>query len=262
MVVNSPKQGVTARMTKTFLMMTAAALALASCGPSVPDSGVGFEDYQTYAQRQQAAEQGGAAPLPGIRPGTTLVQAPTAGSDADATARVRAAAANSGITPLDASPGNAAPQVVSPGASAGASAVAAPQAVSNAAGISNENSFEAVSTERDIAADAQMIAQNRAQYQVVAPTDLPPRPDGGGPNVVEYALRTSNPVGSPMFDRRGRYDGNRVPAACNAYTSSDQAQEAFLAEGGPQKDRKGLDPDGDGFACAWDPAPFRAVRGG
>ena len=23
----------------------------------------------------------------------------------------------------------------------------------------------------------------------------------------------------------------------------------------------GLDPDGDGFACAWDPAPFRAVRG-
>ncbi|MDO6586791.1 hypothetical protein Q4543_14855 [Salipiger sp. 1_MG-2023] len=239
---------------KTVLMMTAAALALASCAPSVPDSGVGFEDYQTYAQRQQAAEQAGAAPLPGIRPGQSVVQAPTGAapdSDADATARVRAAAANSGITPLEASPGNTPPPLVSE-----------PQVVTNAAGISNENSFEAVSAERDIGADAALIAQNRSQYHVVAPTDLPPRPDGTGPNVVEYALRTSNPVGSPMYDRKGRYDGNRISAACNAYASPDLAQAAFLSEGGPQKDRKGLDPDGDGFACSWDPAPFRAARGG
>ena len=235
---------------KAIFLMSAAAVALVSCAPAVPESGVGFEDYQTYAQRQQAAEQAGAAPLPGIRPGQTVVQAPppVTGStldDPEGTAAVRAAAANSGITPLDASPGNAAPQVVT-----------------NAAGISNENSFEAVSAERDIGADAQLIAQNRAQYQVIAPTDLPPRPDGSGPNVVEYALRTTNPVGSPLYDRRGKFDGNRIPAACGAYTSSDQAQSAFLADGGPQKDRKGLDPDGDGFACAWDPAPFRAARGG
>ncbi|RAK13923.1 hypothetical protein ATI53_103217 [Salipiger aestuarii] len=242
-----PKQGVTCAM-KAIFLMTAAAFALASCGPTVPESGVGFEDYQTYAQRQQAAEQAGAAPLPGIRPGQTVVQAPVsdiASNTPESTAAVRAAAANSGITPIEASPGNTAPQVVT-----------------NAAGISNENSFEAVSAERDIGADAQLIAQNRAQYQLITPTDLPPRPSGSGPNVVEYALRTTNPVGSPLYDRRGRDDGNRISAACGAYTSSDQAQAAFLAAGGPQKDRKGLDPDGDGFACAWDPAPFRAARGG
>ena len=49
--------------------------------------------------------------------------------------------------------------------------------------------------------------------------------------------------------------------ACAAYSSPDRAQEDFLASGGPERDRKSLDPDGDGFACAWDPAPFRAVRG-
>ena len=27
-----------------------------------------------------------------------------------------------------------------------------------------------------------------------------------------------------------------------------------------ERDRMGLDPDGDGFACAWDPAPFRLAR--
>ena len=37
------------------------------------------------------------------------------------------------------------------------------------------------------------------------------------------------------------------------------AQQAFLEAGGPERDRKGLDPDGDGYACAWDPTPFRAA---
>ena len=37
----------------------------------------------------------------------------------------------------------------------------------------------------------------------------------------------------------------------------DQAQQDFLAKGGPERDRMGVDPDGDGFACAWDPRPFR-----
>jgi hypothetical protein len=35
-----------------------------------------------------------------------------------------------------------------------------------------------------------------------------------------------------------------------------------LARGGPDKDPRGLDPDGDGFACGWDPAPFLLAEGG
>ena len=34
----------------------------------------------------------------------------------------------------------------------------------------------------------------------------------------------------------------------------------FLAAGGPERDRKGIDPDGDGFACGFNPAPFRAAK--
>jgi hypothetical protein len=45
--------------------------------------------------------------------------------------------------------------------------------------------------------------------------------------------------------------------------TQDAAQEAFLAAGGPERDRNNLDPDGDGFACWWDPEPFRrAMRAG
>jgi hypothetical protein len=32
-----------------------------------------------------------------------------------------------------------------------------------------------------------------------------------------------------------------------------------LANGGPERDKEGLDPDGDGFACGWDPRPFRSA---
>lgn len=48
-------------------------------------------------------------------------------------------------------------------------------------------------------------------------------------------------------------------AACAKFSSPDLAQEAFLSAGGPDRDRKGLDPDGDGYACSWDPRPFRTA---
>jgi hypothetical protein len=50
-----------------------------------------------------------------------------------------------------------------------------------------------------------------------------------------------------------------VNASCAKYASSDQAQQDFLAKGGPDRDRMGVDPDGDGFACSWDPRPFRTA---
>ena len=47
---------------------------------------------------------------------------------------------------------------------------------------------------------------------------------------------------------------------CGRFRDADAAQRAFLAGGGPQADRYGIDPDGDGFACKWDPAPYRALN--
>ena len=40
---------------------------------------------------------------------------------------------------------------------------------------------------------------------------------------------------------------------CAAYPTPDAAQRAFIAQGGPQRDPLGLDPDGDGRACTWTP---------
>jgi len=77
-----------------------------------------------------------------------------------------------------------------------------------------------------------------------------------------YALSTNNPLGTRVYRRSSRLNEDRYLARCAEFSSTDQAQAAFLAAGGPERDRRGLDPDGDGFACTWDPTPFRAARGG
>ncbi len=144
---------------------------------------------------------------------------------------------------VEASPTNAQPQIV------------VQTEIDNGA-ISDEQDFGAVDSRRSIESDAERLEQNRAQYTVIQPTDLPSR-RGTGPNIVEYAVTTNNPVGVQLYRRIGFNRENRAIRACSKYATSDLAQQAFLAAGGPVRDRKGLDPDGDGFACAWDPTPFR-----
>ena len=70
----------------------------------------------------------------------------------------------------------------------------------------------------------------------------------------------STAIASPAAASLGDATRERFALEVAKYPA-DQAQSAFLDSGGPEKDRKGLDPDGDGFACGWDPTPFRnAVR--
>ena len=49
-------------------------------------------------------------------------------------------------------------------------------------------------------------------------------------------------------------------STCRRFESEDEAQRQFLANGGPQNDRFNLDPDGDGFACKFDPEPYRKLK--
>ncbi|WP_170331751.1 hypothetical protein [Ruegeria arenilitoris] len=126
-------------------------------------------------------------------------------------------------------------------------------------GISDEQDFEAVSGRRTIESDAARIEQNRQTYQVVEPTAVPQRGTDGQPNVVQYALNTSNPVGTQLYSRAGFNLEAKAQRNCARYPSADQAQIDFLSNGGPQRDRKGLDPDGDGYACGWDPSAFRSA---
>lgn len=126
--------------------------------------------------------------------------------------------------------------------------------------LSDENDFEAVSERQSIESDAERLARNRELYTLIEPTDLPQRPGQAGPNIVAYALATNNPVGEPLYQRMLFNAERRYIDNCASYASPDLAQIDFLANGGPERDKFGIDPDGDGFACAWDPTPFRQVQ--
>lgn len=79
----------------------------------------------------------------------------------------------------------------------------------------------------------------------------------GGANVIAYALRTTHAVGTERHTRRNPLRWQLWERNCLQFADQNTAQEAFLAAGGPERDRHNLDPDGDGYACWWDPEPIR-----
>ncbi|MGB3314964.1 MAG: hypothetical protein WBB85_11170, partial [Albidovulum sp.] len=130
----------------------------------------------------------------------------------------------------------------------------------NNTGISDEQDFSAVSTRETIESDKERIAENRAQYQQIQPSALPTRSGGNAARIIEYAVKAPNRLGETIFKRSSLALSNH-DRACARYANPEAAQEAFLNSGGPQRDPKNLDPDGDGFACRWDPTPFQKARG-
>jgi hypothetical protein len=242
---------------------------LSACTTQVPDSsqGVGFTDYNTYLrQREAALRSGGPAPVP---PGAPLGGAPVAVPAAGgfSTDRIGAAIdAADGTAPLPAAvapPGGTAafdPNRPRGDAPAGIQ-VETGEAATIAGlggGISDEQDFGAVAQRETIQSDAERIQRNRDQYVQIQPSALPERPADTGPNIVAFALSTTHGVGTQTYRRSG-FGGN-PERACGKFASADLAQQAFLERGGPERDRLGVDPDGDGFACSWDPAPFRSVQ--
>ncbi len=256
-------------------VISVAALGLlTACAPQIPDSGAGFDTSFDEAIEQDAAiaaaRTGAAVPPPKVVSSETLapadpqpvavavVSSPEPGPEPETVSRaavtqtgtaddiaqetaaaLAAASQNSGVSPLEANPSNPPPQQYS------------------SPDISDENDFQAVSARESIESDAARLASNRENYEVVAPTAVPERPADADPDIVSYALSAGNDPGVRVYSRSGINKTARAERNCAKYPSPDQAQIDFLATGGPQRDRKGLDPDGDGFACAWDPTPFR-----
>lgn len=107
------------------------------------------------------------------------------------------------------------------------------------------------------AAKAQADLENARRQLVVYPTTNVPTENGV--NIALFAKQTTNTVGQSVYDRSF---GARVSGmgSCSRYRSADDAQRAFLAAGGPDRDTLGLDPDGDGFACDWDPSTYRMLN--
>ena len=224
-----------------------------ACSPRLPESGTGpgFNDYNSVI-RNSTASQGTAT-----APATT---APSTFSTDSVAAAI--SSAETGTTATN--PATAAPQDPTQLQSADRPRGNAPAGIQETTaemgyvtgGVSDEQDFNAVKSRQTIASDKARIEANRAQYVVIQPGALPVRPGDTGPNIAAYAVATNNPVGVTLYNRPAFYLVN-VKTACTKFTSPDLAQQAFLAAGGPQKDPKGLDPDGDGFACDWDPRPFR-----
>ncbi|MGB7241879.1 MAG: excalibur calcium-binding domain-containing protein [Sulfitobacter sp.] len=255
-------------MINRIILVAMAAGVLSACQPAIPDSGrgVGFDNSREALRQREAALARSNAAVPAPSEVTSAPLGATGATDTSAaataaeTSRVLAATrtpttnapandqlaglaqANSGVEPLQASPSNPRPE-------------------SNA-GISDENDFGAVSERQSIESDAARIASNRAQYEVVQPEALPSRSDQGQPNIVAFALQTGHPVGQKQYTRSGFTRQAKFERNCAAFASADQAQIEFLSRGGPKRDRKGLDPDGDGYACSWDPAPYRKASQG
>lgn len=220
---------------------------IAGCDTVAPVTGSGFNTPQYQAQRDaQLAGQGVA--------GNPLLPPPAISQEQ--------LSADTGANAVPYSSGDSASDIANQTAAALASTSAQPvnpPTVSSTNGISNEQDFGAVSGSRSIQDDAALIQQNRQTYEVVAPTAVPKRGSDGQPNIVQYALTTTNPVGAQLYSRAGFNLQAKAQRNCAQYASPDQAQIDFLANGGPQRDRKGLDPDGDGYACGWDPSPFRSA---
>lgn len=218
-------------------------LALAACAPPVPDSGAGFGEATAYNMAREGALNTGA---PIVAPGAQPI-------------------VSGGVTaqPIGGSPIAATPAAPAPTGGFDPNALGA--AIDRAAGVP---AAAPVATGAPMATVAGSVAPVAAPVPaaVPAPAPAPVTPPAnvpvvtgggtGGPNLVQYALSTTNAVGVPVYQRSSL--SLRSPEkVCAGYGSPDLAQLAFLEAGGPQKDRKGLDPDGDGFACAWDPSPFR-----
>lgn len=216
--------------------------SLAACSPPVPDSaaGVGFENYDSYLSNKQARDaelRRGTAPAATTSAPIAPPNSPAPQTEAEATA----AAAVAAIQP------------------AGATADPAPALPrSDNAGISDEQDFGAVSSRQSIESDAQRRAAQSAQYQVVNPTAIPTRPGGTTPTPIEFALQVQHPVGQKVYTR-SIFGANKAQENCARYASSELAQDAFLKAGGPNKDKLKIDPDGDGYACGWNPAKYRQL---
>ncbi|PYE85687.1 hypothetical protein [Pseudoroseicyclus aestuarii] len=259
-----------------------AALSLSACAPAVPDSAVAARNAQ-LAGASATSFGGSTLPPPGQAPATSFSPAaPTAVtplSDTAAapavpggisTSELAAAGIGGGAAPAAAPPEPATYNAAAPGGDAdrrgGVQASpgnAAPDLVGVVPGaLSDEQNFDAVAGRESIESDAERRARQAAEYQVVTPTALPQRDGGSGPNLVQYALNAPNARGQEYYSRfmlgnvPGRYERN-----CARYGNADDAQRVFMARGGPDRDPLNIDPDGDGFACGWDPAPFRAALG-
>jgi len=254
------------RFPKALIVIGTTAVVLAGCDTSAPYSnvidttgrGVGFSDYAQYMRAQEELSR--------IRRNEAAqarnVQAPAASGPQFAQPTSQPASiGQEAVAAVRGAPSSPAPSSTQQfpvaqqdsGAPLSALSPSAPvQTASAATGVSEQQftpqPFGAAQPDRLIERD--FVPQVRVSESEMSA-------GGTGPNLFIYALSTQHNVGDQRYNRTNPFRWRRSETACAQYPSQDLAQEAFLAAGGPERDPNHLDPDGDGFACWWDPTPFR-----
>lgn len=261
-----------------YILPVISLAALVACQPPVPNDaagGVGFGDYATYQQQREAeltAERN--SQLQTVQPPYAASAAPygapavpaTGAPSANELAQAGIGGGQLATAPLTASPPAASVPIgelpaAPPETAAAPLPVTDPAQPQSHTGISDEQDFSAVASRESIESDKARMEQNKAQYQQVQPTDLPERTDEAeaAVDLVQYALNAPNKKGESIYPR-SRVALANSERACGRYDNPEAAQQAFMRAGGPQRDSKNLDPDGDGFACFWDPTPFQKAK--
>jgi hypothetical protein len=212
----------------------AAILALAACGtgpaPNDVAQGVGFQDYQEYQARRTALRVPPAAP---VTPQTALPPAEVVAEPFPPPVGTRTGTQWVAVDPAPTTGGSVDVARIAAGA------------IAEAEG----------DIPRPATAPQQMATAPSADNFVA-----PPLPEGMsvlGANVVAFALSTDHAVGQRVYSRFPFRLG-RPEVRCSDFRTTDLAQDWFLTNEGPERDRAGLDPDGDGFACNWSPERYRA----
>lgn len=120
-------------------------------------------------------------------------------------------------------------------------------------GISQTQDFSVIKERETIESDAARLQALASEYEVIQPVPLPERTNEV--NLAAYAINQTNQVGNRIYIRHN----SNEDSACFGYRDQDQAQRVFLAAGGPKRDPRNLDLDGDGFACKWTPEAYRRL---
>ena len=108
----------------------------------------------------------------------------------------------------------------------------------------------------DKANAAKKLSEARDQRMIV---DTDPNSElPKGVNIASFARSTKNDKGEKIYARNLFHSLDHW-TECNSFRTSDSAQRFLLNNGGPELDSRNLDPDGDGFACNWNPSVYRQL---
>jgi len=271
---------------RPYLVLVAAVAALSACDSGAPAGGQGYFDpppraplapsYPTYPDSQVSPSGTYTAPQPQAsvenapRSAVSVNPDPNAQLAQDVTEVLRSTAPTGGATtartqpgqPADVTGGGTGTQAVAGALPATPGTGAMPGAEDIGIDPNSESINLSLSTQEEQKRQREAAERRRqaAQSQLVVIDPEPVPQQDINANVVAFARETSHPVGTKVYNRPVFRNRMQSASVCRRFESNEEAQRQFLANGGPNTDRYNLDPDGDGFACDFDPEKYRRLN--